>query len=182
MADFEEFAGKLLRLEGGYVNHPMDKGGPTKYGVILAVWQDHGHDKDGDGDIDADDIKKLSEEDARYIAKKIFWDYFLADLISNQPLADLIVDWGYNSGRKTVAKIIQRLVKVQVDGIVGPQTLRAINGADPEMLFETLKIERKVFLTNIVKKRPDQLVFYDGWMNRVNSFRFVAAGNTKTIL
>jgi lysozyme family protein len=48
MAKFENFAGKLLRLEGGYVNHPLDKGGPTKYGVILSVWKEHGHDKDGD--------------------------------------------------------------------------------------------------------------------------------------
>jgi lysozyme family protein len=172
MAKFEDFAGKLLRLEGGYVNHPLDKRGPTKYGVILTVWQEYGHDKDGDGDIDAEDIKKLSEEDARYIAKKIFWDFFLADLIVNESLAEFIVDWGYNSGRKTVAKIVQRLVNVTIDGIVGPQTIRAINSADQELLFNALKIERKVFLNNIIKRKPDQIVFYDGWMNRVNSFRF----------
>ncbi len=175
MAKFENFAGKLLRLEGGYVNHPLDRGGPTKYGVILSVWQEHGHDKDGDGDIDAEDIKKLSEGDAKYIAKKIFWDYFLADLILNQSLAEFIVDWGYNSGRKTVAKIVQRLTKVSVDGIVGPQTVTAINCADQELLFNALKIERKVFLNNIIKRRPDQIVFYDGWMNRVNSFSYKAA-------
>ena len=175
MAKFESFSGKLLRLEGGYVNHPLDRGGPTKYGVILTVWQEHGHDKDGDGDIDAEDIKKLSEGDAKYIAKKIFWDYFLADLILNQSLAEFIVDWGYNSGRKTVAKIVQRVVKATVDGIVGPQTVTAINCADQELLFNALKIERKVFLNNIIKRRPEQIVFYDGWMNRVNSFNYKAA-------
>lgn len=175
MAKFESFAGKLLRLEGGYANHPLDRGGPTKYGVILTVWQEHGHDKDGDGDIDAEDIKKLSEGDAKYIAKKIFWDYFLADLILNQSLAEFIVDWGYNSGRKTVAKIVQRVAKATVDGIVGPQTVTAINCADQELLFNALKIERKVFLNNIIKRRPDQIVFYDGWMNRVNSFSYKAA-------
>lgn len=175
MAKFENFAGKLLRLEGGYVNHPLDRGGPTKYGVILSVWQEHGHDKDGDGDIDAEDIKKLAEDDARYIAKKIFWDYFLADFILNESVAQFIVDWGYNSGRKTVAKIVQRLVKVEVDGIVGPRTLTAVNAADQEWLFNQLKIERKVFLNSIIKRRPDQIVFYDGWMNRVNSFLFKQA-------
>ena len=175
MAKFENFAGKLLRLEGGYVNHPLDKGGPTKYGVILSVWKEHGHDKDGDGDIDADDIKKLSEDDARYIAKKIFWDYFLADHIGNESVAEFIVDWGYNSARKTVAKIVQRLVNVEVDGTVGIQTLRAVNQADQERLFNQLKIERKVFLNNIIRRKPDQIVFYDGWMNRVNSFRFKEA-------
>ena len=172
MAKFENFAGKLLRLEGGYVNHPLDRGGPTKYGVILTVWQEHGHDKDGDGDIDAEDIKKLSEEDAKWIAKKIFWDYFQADFILNESVAQFIVDWGYNSGRKTIAKIVQRLVNVAVDGVVGPQTITAINCADQEMLFNTLKIERKVFLNNIIKRRPDQIVFYNGWMNRVNSFQY----------
>ena len=127
MAKFENFAGKLLRLEGGYVNHPLDKGGPTKYGVILSVWKEYGHDKDGDGDIDAEDIKKLSEEDAKWIAKKIFWDYFQADFILNESVAQFIVDWGYNSGRKTVAKIVQRVVNADVDGIVGVQTLTTIN-------------------------------------------------------
>jgi lysozyme family protein len=175
MAKFENFAGKLLRLEGGYVNHPLDKGGPTKYGVILTVWQEHGDDKDGDGDIDAEDIKKLTEDDARYIAKKFFWDYFLADLILNQSVAEFIVDWGYNSGRKTVAKIVQRLVNVADDGIVGPKTLAAINALDQQKLFDTLQIERKVFLNNIIKRRPDQIVFYNGWMNRVNSFKFKAS-------
>jgi lysozyme family protein len=175
MAKFENFARKVLRLEGGYVNHPLDSGGPTKYGVILSVWTQHGYDKDGDGDIDAEDIKKLSEDDAKYIAKKFFWDYFRADFILNESVAQFIVDWGYNSGRKTVAKIVQRLLGIDDDGIVGPQTLTALNCADQEKLFSKLIIERKVFLNNIIKRRPEKIVFYDGWMNRVNSFQFKQA-------
>jgi len=174
MAKFEEFAGKVLQLEGGYVNHPLDRGGPTKYGVILSVWREHGHDKDGDGDIDAEDIKKLTEEDAKFIAKKIFWDYFRADFILNQSVAEFIVDWGYNSGRTTVAKIVQRLLKVVQDGVVGIQTLTAINVAVQEQFFNILKAERKAFLDNIITRRPEQKVFYKGWINRVNSFQFKA--------
>lgn len=173
MAKFEAFAGKLLRLEKGYVNHPLDQGGPTKYGVILSTWLEYGYDKDGDGDIDAEDIKLLSEDDARYVAKKIFWDFFKADLILNQSVAEFIVDWGYNSGRSTVAKIVQRILGISVDGVIGTQSLSAINKADQEGLFAKLKVERKVFLNNIIKRKPDQVVFYQGWMNRVESFRFV---------
>jgi len=172
MAKFEDFAGKLLQLEGGYVNHPLDKGGPTKYGVILSIWKEYGHDMDGDGDIDADDIKLLTEEDAKYVAKKLFWDYFQADRINNLSVAEFIVDWGYNSGRKTVAKKVQQLLAQPDDGIVGEKTLRAINDADPLLLFNSLKTSRIVFLNNIIKRSPNQIVFYRGWMNRVNSFQF----------
>jgi lysozyme family protein len=173
MAKFEDFADKLLRLEKGYVNNPLDHGGPTKYGVILSVWREYGYDKDEDGDIDEEDIKQLNEDDARFIAKKIFWDYFQADFIVNQSVAEFIVDWGYNSGRKTIAEKIQKLLKVDVDGIVGTQTLIALNGINQQNFFDLLKIERKVFLNNIIKKKPDQIIFYHGWMNRVNSFKFV---------
>jgi lysozyme family protein len=172
MADFEGFAGKVLRLEGGFVNHPADKGGATKYGVILSTWKQYGYDKDKDGDIDAEDIRLLSEDDAKYIAKKVFWDFFQGDFIVNQSIAEFIVDWGYNSGRVTVAKKLQRLLNVAADGLIGVQSLNAINIADQQNLFDVLKVARRVFVDNIVAQRPDQSVFHKGWVNRINSFRF----------
>lgn len=172
MADFEGFAGKVLRLEGGFVNHPADKGGATKYGVILSTWKQYGYDKDKDGDIDAEDIRLLSEGDAKYIAKKVFWDFFQGDFIVNQSIAEFIVDWGYNSGRVTVAKKLQRLLNVTADGLIGVQSLNAINIADQQNLFDVLKVARRVFVDNIVAQRPDQSVFHKGWVNRINSFRF----------
>ena len=78
----------------------VNKGGPTKFGVILSTWKQYAYDKDKDGDIDAEDIRMLNEDDARYIAKKVFWDFFQADFILNQSIAEFFVDWGYNSGRE----------------------------------------------------------------------------------
>ncbi|SKC47192.1 glycoside hydrolase family 108 protein [Ohtaekwangia koreensis] len=172
MASFEGFASKVLHLEGGFVNHPADKGGPTKYGVILSTWKQYGYDKDKDGDIDADDIKLLSEGDAKFIAKKVFWDFFQADFILNQSVAEFIVDWGYNSGRVLVAKKLQKLLDVTVDGLIGIQSLKTINVIPQQNLFEALKTTRRNFIDAIVKERPDQSVFYKGWINRINSFRF----------
>jgi lysozyme family protein len=175
MAEFEKLAGKLLHLEGGYVNHPNDKGGPTKYGVILATWKDYGYDKDKDGDIDVEDLKVITHDDAKQIAKKIFWDYFKADDIKNQSVAEFIVDWGYNSGRGTVARRLQRILGIEVDGTIGSQSLKAINNANQKKLFDALKQDRKEFIEFLVRRDPDQKVFYKGWMNRINSFFFLQA-------
>ena len=70
MAKIELLVPKILKWEGGYVNDPLDKGGATNMGVTLETWRNVGHDKDGDGDIDAEDIKLLNVEDATMVMKK----------------------------------------------------------------------------------------------------------------
>lgn len=182
MASFEKFAGKLLNFEGGFVNHPSDRGGATKYGVILSTWKEYGYDKDHDGDVDVQDLKLINTDDAKQIAKKIFWDYFKADEIKNQSIAELISDWGYNSGRTTVAMRVQRLLKLPVDGLFGPLSIAAINKANQKELFESIKKDRKAFIAFLVKADPSQEVFYNGWMNRINKFFFLEVAKQSGLL
>ena len=180
MADFEKFADRLLvGLEGGarFVNNPDDKGGPTKYGVILSTWEQYGYDKDHDGDVDVEDLKLITLADAKRIAKQIFWDYFKADEIKNQSVAELVADWGYNTGRTTVARRVQRVLKLPVDGVIGEASLKAINSANQESLFNAIKKDRKAFIEALVRLDPSQQVFYKGWMNRINQFFFLKAAN-----
>lgn len=172
MAKFENFVDKLLVLEGGFAILKNDKGGATKYGVTLQTWKEFGHDKDGDGDIDVEDIKLLTVEDAKNIAKKIFWDYFKADQIKNQTIAEFICDWGYNSGRTTIAKKVQTLLGLKADGIFGPMTLNRINTLDQGQLFNLLKLSRLDFVRKIVERDPTQERFYKGWVNRIQKFFF----------
>ena len=173
MAKILVFAPKILRYEGGFVNDPEDKGGATNMGVTLATWRQVGYDKDGDGDIDADDIKLLSANDAVSVLKLNYWDRWKADQINNQSIAEILVDWVWGSGKWGIV-IPQRILKVPDDGIVGPATLYAVNSANQRGLHSAIFQARGRFILDMVKNHPEQKKFLEGWMNRLNKFKFIA--------
>ena len=70
MAKIQPLADFILSFEGGYVNHPNDKGGPTNMGVTLKTWQTQGYDKNNDGRIDAKDVKLITKADAISILRR----------------------------------------------------------------------------------------------------------------
>lgn len=171
MADINNLAPIIWKWEGGYINDPLDNGGATKYGVTLSTWRQCGYDKDGDGDIDKDDIKLLTYDDALRVLKKYYWNRWKADIIKNQSVANILVDWVWGSGKWGVI-IPQRILCVDDDGIVGLETLDALNGANQKDLFDKVFASRQTFLDNIVKKEPKQSKFIRGWKNRLNDFKF----------
>lgn len=174
MADFKKYFPTLVKWEGAvFENVPGDAGGPTKYGVILSVWKAKGWDKDGDTDIDVDDLKLITSNDAMIIAKSHYWDKLKADSIVNQSVAEFIVDFAYNCGVGTSARKVQEVLGIPVDGVVGSITLMAINRANQEDLFNKLKQKRRNLYLAIVARRPSQIKFLKGWLNRNNYFKFV---------
>lgn len=56
-------ADHVLKVEGGYVDDPNDAGGATNWGISLRFVKQSGVDLDidGDGDIDAEDMKALTK-------------------------------------------------------------------------------------------------------------------------
>ena len=166
MADFSKYAPKLLQLEGGFVNHEDDRGGITNKGVTLCTYKAYcGQDKT------VKDLQNMSYGTWQSIMKDLYWDRCRADEIVNQSLAELIADWCVNSGTSGVRKM-QDVLGVKPDGIVGPKTLVAINESEAQELFDRIWKARQQFYINIVKRSPQQKVFMNGWMNRLNSFSF----------
>lgn len=171
MAKVELLAPIIFKWEGGFVDDPLDRGGATNKGVTLSTWKQCGYDKDGDDDIDVDDLKKLTLSDATIVLKKYYWDRWRADQINNQSVANILVDWVWGSGVHGI-KIPQRILGVESDGVVGPKTIQALNSLDQSELFKKIWLARKDFLNGIVQRNPSQQRFIKGWLNRLNDFKF----------
>ena len=128
MQTIEHITAAIISREGGYVNDPDDPGGPTKYGVTLATAQQHSLDKDGDGRVTAEDVKRLTTTDAEHI---FIHSYFRKPKIDKLPKAlhATVFDMQVNAGANAI-KILQRLLgefnqTVSVDGALGPQSIGA---------------------------------------------------------
>lgn len=167
MADIKKLIPIIKKWEGGYSNHPMDKGGPTMKGITLNTFKKYyGEDKT------ADDLKNITDTQWLNIFKTGYWNPFKADSILSQSIANIVVDWAWGSGPVTAIMKVQKVLGVYADGKVGPVTLAAINTEDPKELFSKIWNARKQHFEAIVKKDPTQRVFLKGWMNRLNSYKY----------
>lgn len=172
MANVDILLPWILSYEGGFSNHPLDKGGATNKGVTISTWRSVGYDKDGDGDIDVDDLRLLTDADVRdRVLKPHYWDRWKADFILSQSVANICVDWVWASGKNGITGV-QKLLGVTADGIVGPKTLQALNACDPHVLFWSIKTARKRYIDNIIARDSSQKVFEKGWLNRLESIGY----------
>ena len=183
MSDFEKCITKTLRYEGvspsseGYVDHPNDRGGATKFGISYSFVKDTGNidffDMNGDLKIDKRDIQLLTFEKAVEAYKKYFWDVFELDDIVDNKKAFLIFDAAVNHGIKGATKLLQRVLNVcgfelKVDGIYGPKTKRALQECDTEEFVAAFQQKRTSLYQSIVNNNPSQKVFLRGWLNRID--------------
>lgn len=187
MSRFEDAIGVVLAHEGGYVNHPEDPGGATKFGISLRwLRQELGDDADFDldGDVDAEDVQSLTEEQAKEIYRVHWWDKYGYGRIVSQSIATKVLDLAVNMGARQAHRIVQRALascgkQVKDDGILGPVTLGAVNGVGYTMLLAAIRSEAAGFYRGLVMrnaalrkhgiKAPDFSVFLKGWLRRAYS-------------
>lgn len=150
--------GDVIKREGPETNDPVDPGGRTKYGISEAANPDLW--KDGPP-TEAQSRERYEE---RYVKGPKF------DKITDRQLREQLIDFGVNSGPMVAIKKLQEILHVDADGVIGPQTLAALNQIHAEDVNNTLVASRVKMIGKIVTNNPTQLKFLNGWLNRALEF------------
>lgn len=153
-----------LGQEGGYSNNPSDPGGATMEGLTMAdLWQ-------WDRDATVADLQNMPLALRDGIYRSFYWQPIRgADL---GPGLDLMVyDMGVNAGVGTSAKILQRLLGVDIDGCIGPLTCLAVRGVSDPALFITRMYVAQLGVYQLMRAWP---VFGNGWAARAGRRRDAA--------
>ena len=151
-------------IEGGYT---VDNGGPTNFGITQSTL-DAFSKKRGMPRLAVDQI---TQDDAKAIARQQYFDEPKLDLLPER-VAVAAFDYGFNSGPYQAIKDLQRVVNVKPDGMIGPDTQRAVekyiqeNGEDS--LLHNYTERRANLMQQLIQQNPSKYgPNANGWSNRI---------------
>lgn len=165
----------LIAREGGYVDHPADRGGPTRFGITEQVARAWGY---------AGDMRDLPRETAEAIYLERYWTGpgFNQVAARTDAIAEELLDTGVNMGPMVASKFLQRALNVlnrgasaypdvAVDGVVGRMTLYALDqfiaarGREGiAVLLKALNSLQGARYVEISEQNPSQEAFTYGWL------------------
>lgn len=159
---------------GAIVDHPVDPGGITKWGISLRLLRslgDGGGDLDGDGDVDAADVAGMSRDQAVAIYRRAFWQPGRYSLIFSEAVAVKLFDLVVNMGPAPAHRCAQRALRacgrpVVEDGMIGPITRCQVNATPAEILLPALRAEAAGFYRLLVAADRFRATFLEGWLRR----------------
>jgi lysozyme family protein len=176
--NFESFIDDILAAEQGYVDHPADRGGPTCWGITVAVARRNGYQ----GEMRELPIGLAREiYRRRYIVDPCFDKVALID----EAVGFELIDTGVNMGPARAAEFLQRCLNVFnaqgsrypdlfVDGRIGQVTLDALRAflrwrgeKGVQTLLKALNCVQGARYIEIAENNPSQESFAFGWFQRV---------------
>jgi len=162
--NFPQCFALVLKNEGGYVDNPKDPGGATNLGCTKAVWEEWvGHE------VTKDDIRDLKPNDVMPLYKAKYWDTIKGDDLP-EGVDYAVFDFAINSGPSRAAKALQSVLSVNVDGQIGPATLRALETSNPREVATAVCEARLAFLQSL----STYGTFGKGWSKRVSEVETVS--------
>ena len=154
----------VLLEEGGWVNNPDDRGGPTNRGVTLTQYSVYLGRPATVAELQAMSVETATD---LYSKSYVYSPGFV--LIENEPVLIHIVDCGVNHGPVRPTIWMQAAFSLAQDGHFGPVSAAAINAA-PQKAYRALCAARARFYGQIVRHDPTQSQFDAGWMDRLAHF------------
>lgn len=149
--NFDQAFERLIGHEGGYVNHPADPGGETKFGITKRSYP-------------SEDIRNLTLDRAKAIYRRDYWGPAGCDVVPEMVRFDLF-DMAVNAGVKRAVQTLQKAVAETEDGILGPRTLQAVQSMPAPRLVARFNGHRLEHMASL----PTWPAFGRGWARRIAS-------------
>lgn len=165
---------KVLELEGGYVNDPVDPGGETLYGISRKAHPPEQGELQRKfwAIVDARKAAGLSPECPEALAiaiqlyKMVYWDGCecgqLPPALAVMTM-DAAVQHGYGDRQDDAPAMLQRAIGSVPDGKIGPKTIEAAQKIDTAKALRNLFVERVIHYSN----NRNWTVYKQGWMKRL---------------
>lgn len=157
MSDMTQAIQSTLLHEGGYVDNPDDKGGPTNMGITQK-------------DMPTQNMQTLTEAQAISYYAQNYWKDWMGE-IDSQAVCNKVFDMSVLLSVTTAVRLLQRALgfsSLLQDGNFGPETLSATNEQGDALLPNYQQVLTLHFKW-IVSMDSNQQQFLEGWLNRVNS-------------
>jgi lysozyme family protein len=164
---FKRCLAVVLDNEGGYSDHPMDSGHATMMGVTQAVYDSYCA-KLG---LPFNPVIDITEQEVFDVYYTLYWLPANLEKIDNDLLALHVFDHGVNAGVRTTVRLLQRLMGVEDDGVIGNFTIKAIKEYNGNIVEDFIK-RRKLFYITLVQNKPQLRIFIKGWIKRVDNCYF----------
>lgn len=185
MAEFKPAFERVLEHEGGYLmtETPGDRGGQTYAGISRRAhpgWEGWAMLDDG---VEMEDATPLVES-VRDLYRTMYWDVIQGDRYRSQSLAETVYSCAVLSGPSHAIHCLQRAIdrRLDPDGVLGPQTLAAIDRLPSDASAEVELIQLRLFRARaehyctLVRRDPSQRKFLAGWLNRAAADLSAAPG------
>ena len=160
----------ILRAEGGFVDHPNDRGGATNKGITQRVYDNFRRSRG----LGLQTVRDIADREVSAIYLNDYWMRASCNKFPSK-LALVVVDAAVNHGPGRALKLLQQVIDVNPDGVFGPKSFAALKNTltmiDEPSLVDLYLAERAGFYDAIVARDPTQAVFEKGWKNRLAHLR-----------
>jgi Putative secretion activating protein len=186
---FDEAFNHVMRNEGGYANHALDKGGETYCGISRKYhpeWEGWGFIdviKEREGGIANNRSFFELNPDVKAFYKHYYWDKIRGDEITDHELTIAVFDAAVNCGVVPASQMLQKTLNIlncnehywdniKVDGIIGKKTLQTLNIAGIEgkstLVYNTYNLYRGKYYIEIMENNEDQERWAFAWFSRLH--------------